>query len=1026
MIEENSNFVENFIPLKTVRASAAINIISFSFVKGDLSNFITVSGLVGPHPPQETRFSFKKETNKLNSSCNCKQWTKEEHCVHVAALINKYLKQQNAPVTNTTTSLEEGVHCKDYGTIIDSPSKLAGIQNYGTFFSLQYRLTNGKLVNLEIPQNLKHKIIFNIKAQIVSNIDLENYDKKLFHPTFSFIDHEDKLHEKVSIIDHLYLFDWETGIIYDLPFEIKNLLKKLKMSRSLHTIEEYIRLTQPLKESEQFIFKIEDLPFNSIELNDVQLRWSITKSHKKNHLSLCLEMYDPITDKLIKFPDYFQLFLFDNGFLNYFNTKHDAGQFLNELLTPQDTNLFSYKKYLRFVEKRDFLTDLTEFMVSSSHLPIHDDETGKWYKLESKDLFNLFKSGLDCFTDQFFKFSTYQIVERKIYFEIPRNILFTGMNNFYMRMVPLGVHIFYNKKEVKTWQSKIRFERKNSAINWFDLTIHVSDEDYEVIKDIELDQDFTLSKDGLVLLNDEQRELIKLVKKYTQHESTEVQINTNDLSKKFKISFNKARIFELFELKKLGIEGALSQEEIDFCEKLLNLDSIPEYPVSKKVQDIARPYQIVGYRWLRFLYENNLGACLADDMGLGKTLQTIIFLESIIESVKKVLIVCPVSIILNWQNEIKKFSDLNVDVFYGDSRELKPESKIILTSYGLMKKEAYEQLSQYDFDILILDEVQNLKNIRSLGANAARNLKAKFRICLTGTPVENDLSEFYNIIDLSIPGIWGDLHFIKTSSNKKSRLLAKKLVRPFVLRRTKAQVLPDLPEKIENHVYLEMSEEEKNKYTAHLLNIKNRLALTTNVKKYGEILKGLLELRQLCLWQHSPQLVSTKVDFLLENLELILGEGHQALVFSQFTTYLDIIEAKVIEKAWNFSRIDGTQTFKTRQTQVDKFQSGKSKVFLISLKAGGVGLNLTAASYIFLMDPWWNPAVENQAIDRAHRIGQKNKLTVYRPIVKDSVEEKVLILQQAKKELFNDLLSTDESTIFSGRLTQDDFQALLS
>jgi SNF2 family DNA or RNA helicase len=343
-----------------------------------------------------------------------------------------------------------------------------------------------------------------------------------------------------------------------------------------------------------------------------------------------------------------------------------------------------------------------------------------------------------------------------------------------------------------------------------------------------------------------------------------------------------------------------------------------------------------------------------------------------------------------------------------------------------MKKEAFEKLSEIDFDIMILDEVQNLKNIRSVGANAARQLKAKFRICLTGTPVENDLAEFYNIIDLSIPGIWGDIQFVKSNSSKKSRLLAKKLVRPFVLRRTKAQVLSDLPEKIENHVFLDMSDEEKAQYQAHLINIKNRLQVTGTNKKYGEILKGLLELRQMCLWQKQGAFQSTKIEFLLENLESILSEGHKAIVFSQFTTYLDIIQDKIIANGWNYARIDGSQTLKTRGEQVEKFQNGKASVFLISLKAGGVGLNLTAASYIFLMDPWWNPAVENQAIDRAHRIGQKNKLTVYRPIIKNSVEEKVLILQQAKRELFNDLMNNDDEQVFTGRLTMEDFQALLS
>jgi len=398
--------------------------------------------------------------------------------------------------------------------------------------------------------------------------------------------------------------------------------------------------------------------------------------------------------------------------------------------------------------------------------------------------------------------------------------------------------------------------------------------------------------------------------------------------------------------------------EEKFCENLMTMENMPQYEVLPRYQELARPYQINGYNWLRFLYEHNFGACLADDMGLGKTLQTIMLLQSLKDKIKKILIICPVSILYNWRNELQKFSDLTFSIYYGDEREFKTDAQVILTSYGLMKRESLSTLSEQEFDILIFDEVQHLKNIRSLGANAARQLKAKFRICLTGTPVENDLSEFYNIMDLCVPGVWGDLGVIKSASKQKNRLLARRAVKPFILRRTKDQVLKELPEKIENHIFLEFSQEEKDFYQQKLNTIRSNILVSGN-KRYGEVLKSLLEMRQLCLWQKQPNFFSVKI-------------------------------------------------------------------FLISLKAGGFGLNLTAASYIFLMDPWWNPAVERQAIDRAHRIGQENKLTVYRPIIKDSVEEKVLLLQQSKRELFRDLMAEDDDEYFSGKLSMEDFKHLLS
>jgi SNF2 family DNA or RNA helicase len=432
------------------------------------------------------------------------------------------------------------------------------------------------------------------------------------------------------------------------------------------------------------------------------------------------------------------------------------------------------------------------------------------------------------------------------------------------------------------------------------------------------------------------------------------------------------------------------------------------------------------------LYEHRLGACLADDMGLGKTLQTITFLQSIIDRIERVLIVCPVTILLNWEKEIEKFSGMSMHIYHGGSRELPMDKKIILTSYGVMKKESEAVFSNINFDILILDEVQHLKNVRSLGAFSARKIQADFRICLTGTPVENDLSEFYNILDLSMPGIWGDLQFVRAVSNAKTRGIARRTAGPFILRRTKSQVLQDLPPKIENNIYLEMSEDELKHYQHNMASIRSRINNSTSSAKYGEILRGLLQLRQNCLWQNRTtdtnykNIESTKIEFLMETLETILEEGQQAIIFSQFTTYLDIIQHHFREKHWKYSRIDGSQSINKRQEQVDLFQTQKNPIFLISLKAGGVGLNLTAASFVFIMDPWWNPAVESQAIDRAHRIGQKNTLTVYRPIIKNSVEEKVLKLQEEKKQLFTDLLSTDDDQVFSGRLTMKDFEMLFS
>ena len=605
-------------------------------------------------------------------------------------------------------------------------------------------------------------------------------------------------------------------------------------------------------------------------------------------------------------------------------------------------------------------------------------------------------------------------------------------------MSPLGVVIYHNQSRVKNWEPKIHCRRRQDKIDWFELGFEITANDLAVIARSNLETGQSFSSEGMVLLDPKQRSLLKFLKRYLDQggklkkaklivEEGVVEKNGEEY-RRFHLPFRRTQIFDLFELKKLGFDEVLSQEEVQFCENLLNLKGMPRYDLPQKLKCDLRPYQVDGYQWLYFLWKNRFGACLADDMGLGKTVQVISFLEAVIGQVSKVLIVCPVSILVNWQEEFAKFSSLSDEIclYYGGNRELESDKKIILTSYGIMKREAEGELNKIDFDVMVLDEVQNLKNHRSLASDSARKIKAKFHICLTGTPVENDLSEFYNIIDLAVPGILGGGSRAMLDVAGESRAMAKKLARPFVLRRTKSQVLQDLPPKVDNTVYLKFSDQERECYVHQLRVIKERIEKIPSNHRYGEVFKGLLELRQLCLWQQFGDLYSTKVNFLFRDLEQILQEQHQVLIFSQFTTYLNIIQKRLVEKEIAYSRIDGSYSIKKRAENVRLFQSGENKVFLISLKAGGLGLNLTAASYVYIMDPWWNPAVEAQAIDRTHRIGQKKSVNIYRLIMKNSVEEKVLELQKIKRKLFEDLLGSEGDEYFTGKLTMKDFEALLS
>jgi superfamily II DNA or RNA helicase len=1002
--------------------------VSLSFMKGNLDNYLIISGIVSENNTSyEAKISYKRieEQEKLSTQCTC---ILPQPCHHAASLLIKYSdlkdKQEESKTTPVSLSFlsQEGVHVDRYGTLLKSATQIPGAKINSTFSSLQYTLTNRKVIHFPAPSKWRGKLLVNlIKASEFEEYKDVIYADEKFAYQFSW-EEEGSVTREVSIFDVLYVFNWKTGEALDQPNELRELVSKLKLLDPIGDIQDFIRLFLPLRTTALAEILIEGESWGSFPVEDMEYRFSINPSPRKSFLNLELELFTQ-DQKLVPMPSPFLLFVSEQGWAGSFRTKNDALLFFKTLIEDFERETFFHKKYLHSASRKVLMTEWINLIMRDEEIPFFDTTFKKIFVLVPKVFRRVFLAFLDSFGEMGFKTSFYMKEDRKVIFQVPKNTLLEGIANFYQQMTPLKIPIFYDQQQIRTWKSSIRFERNKEKLDWFQLDLIVNNDDLEIIKNAEVTDNFLLSSKGLVLLSDEQKDLLRFMKRYTKFEGEKKEV-TKGLSK-FGLFLQRSRIFELFELKRLGIEGALTPEEEKFCEKIMNMQDMPQYEVHPRYKEIARPYQVGGYNWLRFLYEHQFGACLADDMGLGKTLQTIMLLQTLKDKVKKILIICPVSILYNWKNELEKFSDLTYSIYYGDEREFKTEAQVILTSYGLMKKESFSTLGEEEFDILIFDEVQHLKNIRSLGANAARQLKAKFRICLTGTPVENDLSEFYNIMDLCVPGVWGDLGVIRSSSKNKNRLLARRTVKPFILRRTKDQVLKELPEKIENHVFLDFTHEEREFYQQKLNAVRANM-ITAGAKRYGEVLKSLLEMRQLCLWQKHPNLQSTKIDFLMENLEQLVTEGHKTLVFSQFTTYLDMIENRIKVAGWKMARIDGSQTIKKRGEQVELFQNGDAQIFLISLKAGGFGLNLTAASYIFLMDPWWNPAVERQAIDRAHRIGQENKLTVYRPIIKESVEEKVLVLQQSKRELFRDLMAEDDDNYFSGKLSMDDFQHLLS
>ncbi|TAE70965.1 MAG: DEAD/DEAH box helicase [Bacteroidetes bacterium] len=482
-------------------------------------------------------------------------------------------------------------------------------------------------------------------------------------------------------------------------------------------------------------------------------------------------------------------------------------------------------------------------------------------------------------------------------------------------------------------------------------------------------------------------------------------------------------------------------------EQFNTFEKIDEYELPKKFAGNLRPYQKAGYNWLQFLHEYKLGGCLADDMGLGKTIMTLVHLQAIKEQnqAEKMpsLLVIPTSLIYNWELEAKKFvSDLKVFVYIGQHRRKSTDYfhhfDLVITSYGIMRADI-EILKKYLFNYVILDESQAIKNPSSNVSQAVRELKNLNRLILTGTPLENTTLDLWSQLTFINPGILGNQSFFKneyqTPIEKKQdnnkRLKLAKIIKPFILRRLKSQVAADLPAKIENIQYCLMTPKQEEYYEKIKAQYRNEILKQIEneglAKSQLLVIAGLTKLRQIA---NHPYLIdqeykddSGKLEDVMYKLENIVHEGHKVLVFSQYVKHLNLVKDLIEKKHWQYAYLDGS-TYK-RQDEVHKFQTQDNvKIFLISLKAGGVGLNLTSAEYVFILDPWWNPAAEMQAIDRAHRIGQKNTVFTYKFITKNTVEEKILAMQESKKQLVQDLIMAEDG--FLKTLTKEDIIDLLA
>ncbi|GAB3640758.1 DEAD/DEAH box helicase [Spirosoma arcticum] len=509
------------------------------------------------------------------------------------------------------------------------------------------------------------------------------------------------------------------------------------------------------------------------------------------------------------------------------------------------------------------------------------------------------------------------------------------------------------------------------------------------------------------------------------------------------------------ELERDGLAATIMSRKL---ERLRDFAEIESFPLPTNFNGTLRPYQRAGYDWMNFLRQYRFGGCLADDMGLGKTVMTLAMLQGRKEAVqsesrttaqtnetgerRSSLLVMPTSLLYNWELEARRFTpDLRVMIYTGTYRDKNTAQfdnyDLILTSYGIVRIDI-DLLSDYRFDYVILDESQAIKNPSSHITKAVMQLNTANRLILTGTPLENSTLDLWTQMSFINPGLLGSQSFFRNEfqvpiekrhdEGKTGRLYG--LIKPFMLRRNKSQVATDLPEKVESVLYCDMSSDQEKQYEEAKSYYRNlileRIEEEGMARSQMVVLQGLTKLRQIA---NHPRLVdadyegdSGKLSDVLMRLETAMTEHHKVLVFSQFIKHLNVVRQYLKEKAIKYAYLDGSTI--DRQSQVELFQTDDSvKLFLISLKAGGLGHNLTAADYVFILDPWWNPAIEAQAVDRAHRIGQQKTVFTYKFIAKNTVEEKILSLQRAKQQLAGSLITTEET--FMKSLTKEDIMVLL-
>jgi len=762
------------------------------------------------------------------------------------------------------------------------------------------------------------------------------------------------------------------------------------------------------------IYRIKDVGTNFLEIKNFET--TVSFSDFKKFLSIYFSKFDNV--KVI-YEDYNLLFdnnkkFFDVALIfskftenNYLEIK------LTKYLNNYDTDFLENYRLNRYV----YFDDENKNIIVKTVFDLNYYD----YYQELEKIVSKYSKLLDK-NNKYFSIDNNFLIEE----ELAKHIILKELHYLYSRFTIIGENIL-KKFNIKTVTPKLNFSVVSSGIDFLegDASLEIEGETIKIndVMNYYSRNSYVPLKDGTYAIIN--KSFIDKVKRIFRKGKNNLKLSFFDLPL-IENLIDKELYSNLFNRYKNILDGFNSIEEKQI--------EVPELKTN------LRHYQLMGLKWLYYLCENNLGGCLADDMGLGKTVQTIALLSLFYpDNEIPSLVVMPKSLLFNWENEINKFNPkITFYSYHGNNRNISKalNNNLILTTYSMLRNDI-EIFRNKEFLFTILDESQNIKNPNSQISRAVSSINSKYRFCLSGTPIENNLTELYSLFRFLNPFMFPSfddfnkyyIQPIQKDNNREISLELRKKIYPFILRRIKKDVLKELPEKIEQTLYVEMSDEQRKLYEETRLffykNIREHISYNGIKKSQFYIFQALNELRQIsCIPEIKSEnrIISPKREILMDSIPDIIENNHKVLIFANFINAVDLISKDLKER--NIKHLVMIGSTRDRKDVIETFQNDKEyKILVMTLKTGGLGLNLTAADFVFIYDPWWNKSAENQAIDRTHRIGQDKTVFSYKIIVKNSIEEKILQLQERKIELFDSIISHDSSSLKT--IEEEDIEFIL-